>query len=347
MTINKPSPPLNLIIPTEDFWSRQANRQTEVFELAPFGIPTKITANHPHVLQAAHLSAARFSQAEIVSKTRPLLIQIVVKSSSPAAPLPSDLPQQLTYTGLDHWITLSAGPWGHAFANLNTQETLIVLSAALAAETRLISRYFIDHYLLNFMLTNWAMLHASCVLTPDNKQLLVMIAPHNTGKSTTALLMLRAGYTFLADGMLLFRQQDNGFEVGGYPIGEVKLRDDVLFMFSASSGPTVQVREHHKTVLNLRSVHSAGLAENIIRPEVIKLCFVKRAAKSQTQVIDMTFEAALGQLNANTIFWAEADKLRSNSQLLINLLRVANCYCLILGTNTNNIIATIDKLTYN
>ena len=46
-----------------------------------------------------------------------------------------------------------------------------------------VSRYIIDHYLLNFILTHWAMLPASCALNSNRKRLMVMVAPHNTGKS--------------------------------------------------------------------------------------------------------------------------------------------------------------------
>ena len=63
------------------------------------------------------------------------------------------------------------------------------------------SRYFVDHYLLNFVLTDWAMLHASCVLSPDVGHLIIMIAAHNTGKSTTAFHLLPEAFVF-PDGLM-------------------------------------------------------------------------------------------------------------------------------------------------
>ena len=62
----------------EDFWSRQANAQTESFEFAPFGISARITANQPEVLAAASLSAGRFSQAT-ESNGQAMRIQLVVR----------------------------------------------------------------------------------------------------------------------------------------------------------------------------------------------------------------------------------------------------------------------------
>ncbi len=333
----------NYINPTEDFWSRQTNAQTETFEFGPFGIPAVITANQPDALTAARLSANRFSRAVAATTEQPITIRIVVRSGA-APPIPANLPEHLAYSGVGKWITVSAGEWGHGFANLETREAVIILSPQLAAKTRLISRYFIDHYLLNFILTEWAMLHASCVFSPDRKRLIVMIAPHNTGKSTTALHLLRAGYIFLADGMALVRQTGPGFLVGGYPIGEVKLRDDVLAMFPEYGGQSVQVREHQKTVVSLRKTHSNQLVETLIMPEAIQLCFVERADTSSSRVANLSVVEVLNLLAENTVFWDEPEQLAHNSRILQKLIRVASLYRLTIGTDVDNIIATMDEL---
>ncbi len=333
-----------LISPTDDFWNRQHNGQTDFLSISPFGIPTTISTNQPDVLQAARLSARRFSQADIRKNTQLVNIQIVVQPHRSSQAVPQDLPAQLTYTGLGPWLTISAGEWGHGFANLETRQVLVVLSASLASEIRLVSRYFIDHYLLNFILTDWAMLHASGVLSPDKQRLVVMIAPHNTGKSTTALHLLRAGYTFLADGMALFRAEEGNIIVGGYPIGEVKLRDDVLEMFSIYSGKSVQVREQQKTVVDLRTDHLEQLAETVAQPTSFHLCFLQRANTSQSQLRPISFDHALSKLTDNTIFWNQPAELIYNSRVLTQLLKLAHCHQLVLGTDLAHIIATIAGL---
>src|SRR6185503_11902675 len=163
-----------------------------------------------------------------------------------------DLPERLVYSGVAEWIMLSAGKWGYAFGNLQTRHAMVVLSPELAANVRAVSRYFIDHYILNFLFTEWAMLHASCVLDPTGRRLIMLVGAHNSGKSTTALCLARAGYPFLADGMVLIRVLHGRAVVGGYPVGEVKLRDDALAQFPEYSGDKVRVREHTKTVVDLR-----------------------------------------------------------------------------------------------
>lgn len=329
-----------MFTPSEDFWSRQTNAQTHRFVFEPLGVSAIITSNDENVLSAAQLSAGRFScSSEPASSS--VHIQIVVRAQ-PTAPLPDDLPERLVYSGVGEWITISAGEWGHGFANLAAHEAHIFLSPALAADVRLVSRYFIDHYILNFLLTEWAMLHASCVVKAG--RLLVMVAPHNVGKSTTALRLLRAGYTFLADGMVLMQSNQNNARVGGYPIGEVKLRDDVLTLFPEYTGEAVQVREHRKTVVNLRQTHAGRLAEAVFTPSTIHLCLVARAAGRASHLTPTTPAEAAPVLAANTVFWDAPQRLTHNAVILNQLMQTAHVYRLSIGTDTDQLMATLETL---
>lgn len=330
--------------PADDFWSRRANAQTVSFELAPLGNLALITANEPALLAAARLSAGRFSRGE-PGRGQPIRLQLVV-GDGPAAPPPADLPQRLRYAGLGDWITLSAGDWGHGFASLSRREAVVCLSPGLAAETRLVSRYFIDHYLLNFLLTGWAMLHASAVLAPGGRRLIALIAPPNSGKSTTALHLLRAGYTFLADGMVLLRPPEagEGFQIGGYPIGEVKLRDDVLALFPEYGGQQVRVREDRKTVVDLRPAHPDRLAERLASPAAIRLCFVERGGAARTEIAPLSAAEARPILAANTVFWDEPARLAHNTAALSRLLRAADLCRLRIGTDPAGLVAAVDEL---
>ncbi len=329
------------ILPPNDFWSRQANAQKFSFDFAPFGVPTEIMANDPAALTAAQLSSKRFSRT-----TEPggknIHIQIVVGQQA-TAPVPADLPERLAYSGVGEWITVAAGEWGHGFANLPARTALVFLSPALAEETRLVSRYFIDHYLLNFLITEWAMLHASCVLDPTGKHLIIMVAPHNTGKSTTALRLLHTGYSFLADGMALLQLKGGRLIVGGYPVGEVKLRDDVLASFPEYAGETVRVREHLKTVVNLRTRHLNQMADSLLAPSQAHLCFVERGALSK--VAPLPSEEALKLLTPNTVFWDEPAKLEHNTMILHHLLQVATLHQLTIGPDPSELIAAMEALT--
>lgn len=332
-----------MIVPVEDFWSRQANAQGYSFECAAYGAPARITANQPQALGAARLSARRYSAASSASG-QPIHIQIV--AGRPAgAPSPDDLQERLRYSGVGEWITLSAGEWGHSFANLQTRTACVFLSEELSRDIPFVSRYFVDHYVLNFVLTEWAMLHASCVLDAERRRLIILVAAHDTGKSTTALQLTRAGYTFLADGMALLRRQGDGLIAGGYPIGEVKLRDDVLAWFPEYAGEAVRVREHRKTIVDLRAAHPGRIVESLIAPEAIDLCFVERHEGGRTEVKPIDVGEAARIVAANTVYWNDAAQLAHNSAALHHLLQIARLRRLHLGADPDGILAAIDQLS--
>jgi len=115
-------------------------------------------------------------------------------------------------------------------------------------------------------------------------------------------------------------------------------------MFPAYTGQAVQVREQKKTVVDLRAEHVEGLAELLIQPKSVYLCFLHRANALQTQITPISLAEALSQLTDNTIFWDRPDQLAYNSRVLMRLLGTANCYQLTLGTDIASIIATIDEL---
>jgi hypothetical protein len=333
-----------LIVPDDDFWSRQANAQRYSFNFAPLGLRAEITANDESVLTAARLAAARYGKGEPCRDTT-LHIHIIVRQQNPP-PLPGDWPERLIYSGVGPWITLSAGEWGHGFGHLDLRTALLFLAPALAAETQLISRYFIDHYLLNFLFNDWAMLHASGVLDPSGQTLVLMIGAHNAGKSTTALRLLRAGYRFLADGMALMQLRHGRVHVSGYPVGEVKLRDDVLAEFPEYGGETVKVREHRKTVVSVRGApaHSHQIVETVITPATSHLCFTERGAGFATTLTPFAPKTARDWLAANTVFWDEPARLEHNAQILNHLLETAHLHHLRLGSEPAGIISVMERL---
>jgi len=245
---------------------------------------------------------------------------------------------------VDRWITVAGGEWGHGFANLETRQALVFLSPALAAETVLVSRYFIDHYLLNFLLADWAMLHASGVVAPAGGALILLVGAHNTGKSTTALRLVRAGDHFLADGMALIQFNGDQLCVGGYPIGEVKLRDDLCAAWPEYAGETMRVREHHKTVVNLRAVHPGQIIEQVITPPTVHVCFTERADGLMTSLSPLSSAAAETWLAANTVFWDEPARLEHNARTLRRLLALAHLHHLRLGADATQLLRVLQSL---
>jgi hypothetical protein len=317
--------------PPDDFWSRQHNAQRFSFCFESLDAQVKITSNDKAVLQAAELSARRYSQTS--ARPRHIEIKIVVTRTD-TAPVPADL--NIAYSGVEEWITFSVGEWGHGFGNLKTKAAHVFLSSMLAKDVRWVSRFVIDHYVLNFLLTEWAMVHSSCVVNAKGT-LIAMVAPHNVGKSTTALRLLRSGNKFLADGMILLKEVEGGLAVGGYPVGEVKLRDDVINLFPEYRG----ARESGKTVIDLRAAHADHLVTDVFTPKSICLCLVERG--SRMSLTPIKNEEAAPTLAANTVFWDHGSNLKNNSKILNRLLQVARCYRLTLA-NDDQIFSAMETL---
>jgi hypothetical protein len=189
------------------------------------------------------------------------------------------------------------------------------------------------------------MLHASCVLDPTGRRLIMLVGAHNSGKSTTALCLARAGYPFLADGMVLVRVLHGRAVVGGYPVGEVKLREDALGQFPEYSGDKVRVREHTKTVVDLRAVQPDRLAESMIVPTSLQLCLLERGTRPVTDVLPISPQEALEAIAPNTIYWNYPAQLAHNSDILHYVLRTATLYRVRLSADPVEIVTTLSSLT--
>lgn len=334
---------MDLPHPAHDFWSRRANAPSHHHHFTALGMPVEVAANDPDLALAARLSAGRFGQDE-GRRVVPAARLTLIRRPGPAGAPPAGWPEKLSYAGLGDWITLSAGAWGFGVGRLDDWQALAVLAPALAAQTRLVSRYFVDHYILNFLFRDWAMLHASAVLDPAGQTLVALVGDHNAGKSTTALRLLRAGWRFLADGMLLIQPRAGGLAISGYPLGEVKLRDDALASFADYAGEAVRVREQRKTVVDLRAAHAGHLVDTVVRPTSLHLCFIRRGAGPRTRLAPLALEAARQAVAGQTLYWDEPERLQGNARVLEQVVGAALAHTLTLGSDPAGVIAALEAL---
>ncbi len=331
------------LVPSKDFWSRRENRQNHAVTFEAFGVPVWITANDPRFLEAARLSKRRFSRGRSAGSA-PMRLRMVRLPAQEGERLPRDLPDRLVYSGVDDRIMISAGNLGCAFGDLGAREACVFLADPVVADPGIVSRYFIDHYITNFLFTEWAMLHASCVVDSVRGRLVILVAPHNAGKSTTALRLAEAGFDFLADGMVLLRLDGDRLTAGGYPIGEVRLRDDVLARFPELTGERIPVREHEKTIVDLRAVDRLRIRETTMEIESVDVLCVRRTDGQETSVEPISTGEASGVLAGNTVYWDEPSRLRHNEAILRRLLERARLHRMHLGWDVERLVAAVRNL---
>ncbi len=203
-----------------DFWRRRESAAAHEFSDAVCGYPYRVTANHPELLAAARLSARRFSRCAPVAGGQPIALHYILDSALPETPVPHDWPQRLRHMGAGDWLAVNAEPWVNAFADLRRWVGVAFVSAPLMRAPYMLSRFIGDTFTLNMLLrTGWGQLHASC-LWRDGRAVL-LTAPHNSGKSTTAFRLVMNGYRLLSDGMTYVRV--HGRSPGRRECGTVRL----------------------------------------------------------------------------------------------------------------------------
>jgi hypothetical protein len=329
----------------EDFWRRRESAAAHRLEYSAYGHPLHLTANDPLLLEAARVSSGRYTRCDPPSTPRSMRLHLILDRQRPAEPLPLDWPSRLRYMAVGPWLTISGEPWLHAFADMRSFAGVALVSPTLARHTLFLSRCVCDTFTLNMLMrTGVGMVHASC-LSREGKALL-LAGPHNAGKSATALRLALNDYRLLADGMTYVRTGDQGLELLGYPVGEAKLRLDMLDSFPQLQGygEAALVREDTKMVFNLREAMPERMMEDSIRPEQIVLCHLERLACPTTRVEPMDREELLRRLWPESSFVDDMEVMHSNLTAVRSLLEAARCYRLKLGSRERSILQTLEDL---
>lgn len=331
-----------------DFWQRRANELRYRWEVRLFGHPLVVESNEAGLFTAVSLALNQYSQT---SQTKPLLgtLQLIVQPMrQPPGPAPDDLMQQITYSGSGDWLIMQLGGWGVAHLDLTKRRGTAVLDPQLAARPDLVAQCVLHTLLLNLIIgqgqssaLGYGMLHASC-LVRDGVALL-LLAPHNTGKSTTALRLALAGFRLLTDSMVFV--DGDGF-LHGFPVGLAKLRGDMVEQFPTLR-PFLQpeiVRQETKYRVDLRSVNPNFVQETAVQPGKIVLCLLSRhdALESVVEVVGET--AVIQAILQNSLYVDQPHVWQKNVENLQKLLVGETAVGLKLGSDQKSLSYLLNKL---
>jgi len=328
-----------------DFWRRRESACRIPSRYQAFGFPVEFSTNHPRLLEGAAISAGRFSQCLPMDEAGTIQLSVVLDERLPLAELPSNWPERLRYYGIGPWLTINAEPWVNAFADLDERRGLALVSPSLLEHPYLYSRFIMDGFILNLVMRHaLGQLHASCVHRDGTA--LLLSATHNSGKSTTAFRLALAGYDFLSDGMTYVRAGEGGLELLGYPVGEVKLRLDMIdkFPILQGHGMDVMVREDKKVVFNLRRLLPGRVLEGPLRPTRIILCLVERTGNPHTRLERIDPQAALPELWPEMTHLDAPEVMQANLRAVYALLEQAQAYRMYLGHDENHILETLSGI---
>ncbi|MEZ4514344.1 MAG: hypothetical protein R3C62_20910 [Chloroflexota bacterium] len=329
----------------DDFWFRRqaAPRFGRDFRL--MGRAVQVTSNEEGVLTAVDHTLPLYTTAAPTADP-PCTIQLVVQPAIVApGPVPDELMQRLTYTGDADWLLIQLGQWGQAHVDLTRRRATAVLSPELAQRPDLVSQCLLHTILLNFMIASGlGLLHASCLM--QGQKALLLLAPHNTGKSTTALRLALANYALLTDSMVFVDSAGGRVQLLGFPVGKIKLRRDVLAQFPALHPFLAQevVRQETKYRLDLRHVGVARVQQTAVFPSHTTLCLMTRHEQPETTVWAAQETAVWEAIIQNSLYYDSEAVWTQNLAQLQPLVKQAKAYHLTIGSDEAQLLAALHAL---
>lgn len=334
----------------EDFWSRRANASKYERTIRIFGHPVMFDSNHAKVLDAATLAGQMYSTSE--SRNEPawrvhLTLHDPDPSSSserPPSP-PGRLIDLVHYAGADDWLSIDLRQWGNCFVDMQRGEAYAVLSSSLAENPEQVCQVLINTILTNFLTRHgYSMLHASALVKDDH--ILLLQAPHGTGKSTTALRLLLNGYKLLSDSMVYIGERGDELWMGGFPVGRIKLRADMLPLFPglAAEVEAEPVRNETKHRVDLMRVDPALTHQEMIRIRRVEFCLLERWDRSESEIESLSEDELWPEIMVNSLHYDTPELWDENLRRIDLMLRYASLHHLRIGRSEDEIIKTVDSL---
>lgn len=328
----------------EDFWSRRANAPKQQKSIRVFGHPVVFDSNHEKVLGSAALAEEMYSKTDDPNETI-WRIHITVPAHLTADPPPQRLIDLVRYTGADDWLSIDFLEWGNCFVDMKRGEAYAVLSRSLADKPEQVCQVLINTILTNLITRHgYSMLHASALIKDEN--ILLMQAPHGTGKSTTALRLLLNGYKLLSDSMVYIGERNSELWMGGFPVGRIKLRTDMLPLFPALAVQAEEepVRGETKHKVELKRVDEAMAYPQLIRIRRVEYCLLERWNNPESRIDPLTEDELWREIMVNSLHYDTQEMWTENLRRIASMLRYATIHRLRIGTSEAGIIQVVNSL---
>lgn len=329
----------------EDFWSRRANTPKYEKTIHVFGQPVLFCSNHQKVLEAAAFAEQMYSTWD--SHDEPawrVYLTVHDADALPASP-PERLIDRLHYAGAGDWLSIDLREWGSCFVDMKRGEAHAVLASTLAENPEQVCLVLINTILTNFITRHgYSMLHASALI--KDRHILLLQAPHGTGKSTTALRLLLNGYQLLSDSMVYIGERDEELWMGGFPVGRIKLRTDMLPLFPAlaAQAELEPVRNETKHRVDLTRVEPALRRSEMMQVQRVEFCLLERWDRFESKVEPLSEDELWPEIMVNSLHYDAPAIWHDNLRRIELLLQKANLHRLHIGTSEAGIIETVNQL---
>jgi hypothetical protein len=134
--------------------------------------------------------------------------------------------------------------------------------------------------------------------------------------------------------------------MGGFPIGRIKLRSDMLPLFPAlaAGAQPEPVRDETKHRVDLARVDPALTRPDMLRVEQVKFCLLERWDRPESRIEPLAEEELWPEIMVNSLHYDSPEVWRQNLRPVALLLRKASLHRLHIGTSEADILKTVNTL---
>lgn len=329
----------------EDFWGRRDNGAAHVRDAHLFGRPLRLTTNQPDLLAVLDLALPLYSTAPAVTRP-PYRVHLIARGGPvDPGPPPDHLMPRARYSGHQGWAAIEFGGWGHATLDLASGRAVAVLDPRLVARPDVVADSLMNTLFTNFAISGgFGMLHATGLV--QGQRLLLLMAPHNSGKSTTALHLTGAGFRLLSDSQIYITPDQAALMVLGFPVGRIKLRGDMVGRFPEYTPhlQAEQVRDETKYRLPLGEIAPSLVVTGAVQPEGVDLCLLATGSGRQSRLRPASRDEVEPAVIANSIFFDDEATWLANLAQIERCLARADFYHFEIGSDPAGLAAALEPL---
>ncbi len=329
----------------EDFWDRRANLPLHHRTIRVFGQSVTFHSNREKALECAQFAERQYSSAAETEATAWNINLVVHDPIDPPGPPPRNLIDLVHYAGAEDWLSIGLAEWGTCFVDMANAQAHAVISAGLAERPELVSQVLINTILTNLITRNgFSMLHASALV--KDARILLLQAPHGTGKSTTALRLLMNGFKLLSDSMVYVGEQARALWMGGFPVGRIKLRADMVPNFPefAALADPEPVRGEIKQRVELDNIDPSLTIREMIQVGRVEFCLLERWNETHSAIEPLAPAAIWPKIMMNSLHYDKPALWQENLSRIDLLLQHSRLHILRIGSIENSILETVQKL---
>lgn len=309
-----------------DFWQRRVTNGAGQHPFRVFGYPLVLTTNSPALVAACADWVGRFSETAPRPVETPMHIRLFVRADGTSQTAWEGFNLEgrspFTYDAYAESISISAGAHGHVLADLARQEATGFVSSALARNQPLVSKFLFGTLLYNLLTRRTGLVQWHAVALTQRDIAILLIGHDHSGKSTTALSLLHAGYQLLADGLVYTALHDDAVEVLASPTRELRVRPGAFAFFPelAAAAEPLNTWEGAKYRIDLGRLWPQAVCLGSLRTNRLLPLFVSVAHQAETRLTALAPAEAL-DLAVPALGWWDAapflDKILHAAQALL------------------------------